>query len=406
MSIDHSSKITRQIYTGFGLIVLLIAFLGAISLIEINYLGSLTTTVYNHPLKVSNSALSARVSVVSMHRYMKDVVLAEDHESFEQAINKVETEEKQVLLNLDVIKKLILGSEGESLERKARQTFLAWEPIRAEVIQLVKNGDIKKAAQITQRRGADHEFELAQQMLNLASYAQGKADGFIQQSFQAKKNFSILTVIAVFSGTIISILIGAFTLKKVLKSHQARINIDSDLRKANKRLQELASTDSLTGVLNRRAFMKEAMNKFDLAKRYQRPLSLLMLDVDHFKKVNDTYGHQTGDHVLTQLSAVMKDSLRSTDIISRIGGEEFAIILPETSLEKTIEFTERLLNTIRNTKINVEPDTSFNITVSIGVATVPPVSSGLDAVMKKADDALYKAKSEGRDRCCGALIYK
>jgi diguanylate cyclase (GGDEF)-like protein len=192
----------------------------------------------------------------------------------------------------------------------------------------------------------------------------------------------------------------------VLKSHQARINIDSDLRKANKRLQELASTDSLTGVLNRRAFMKEAMNKFDLAKRYQRPLSLLMLDVDHFKKVNDTYGHQTGDHVLTQLSAVMKDSLRSTDIISRIGGEEFAIILPETSLEKTIEFTERLLNTIRNTKINVEPDTSFNITVSIGVATVPPVSSGLDTVMKKADDALYKAKSEGRDRCCGALIYK
>ena len=79
MSIDHSSKITRQIYTGFGLIVLLIAFLGAISLIEINYLGSLTTTVYNHPLKVSNSALRARVSVVSMHRYMKDVVLAENH---------------------------------------------------------------------------------------------------------------------------------------------------------------------------------------------------------------------------------------------------------------------------------------------------------------------------------------
>ncbi len=249
MSIDHSSKITRQIYTGFGLIVLLIAFLGAISLIEINYLGSLTTTVYNHPLKVSNSALRARVSVVSMHRYMKDVVLAEDHESFEQAINKVETEEKQVLLNLDVIKKLILGSEGESLERKARQTFLAWEPIRAEVIQLVKNGDIKKAAQITQRRGADHEFELAQQMLNLASYAQEKADGFIQQSFQAKNNFSILTVITVFLGAILSILIGFSTLKKVLKSHQARINIESTLRKSEERYRLL--TDNAKDMIYR-----------------------------------------------------------------------------------------------------------------------------------------------------------
>ena len=249
MSIDHSSKITRQIYTGFGLIVLLIAFLGAISLIEINYLGSLTTTVYNHPLKVSNSALRARVSVVSMHRYMKDVVLAEDNESFEQAINKVETEEKQVLLNLDVIEKLILGSEGESLERKARQTFLAWEPIRAEVIQLVKNGDIKKAAQITQRRGADHEFELAQQMLNLASYAQKKADGFIQQSFQAKMNFSILTVIAVFLGAIISILIGLSTLKKVLKSHQARINIERTLRKSEERYRLL--TDNAKDMIYR-----------------------------------------------------------------------------------------------------------------------------------------------------------
>ena len=249
MTIDHSSKIRRQIYTGFGLIVLLIAFLGAISLIEINYLGSLTTTVYNHPLKVSNSALRARVSVVSMHRYMKDVVLAEDHESFEQAINKVETEGKQVLLNLDVIKKLILGSEGESLERKARQTFIAWKPIRAEVIQLVKNGDIKKAAQITQRRGADHEFELAQQMLNLASYAQEKADGFIQQSFQAKNNFSILTVITVFLGAILSILIGFSTLKKVLKSHQARINIENTLRKNEERYRLL--TDNAKDMIYR-----------------------------------------------------------------------------------------------------------------------------------------------------------
>ena len=174
-----------------------------------------------------------------------------------------------------------------------------------------------------------------------------------------------------------------------------------ELSQVNEKLHALANTDSLTGLLNRRAFMNEAKNTFDLAKRHQRPLSLLMLDVDHFKRVNDTYGHQIGDLVLHQLAGVMKQSLRGTDIVGRIGGEEFAIILPETGFEQTVELTERLLRKIRNTKI--EAGISFNITVSIGVATMPPIVSELETVLKEADDDLYKAKSEGRDRCCGSL---
>ena len=174
-----------------------------------------------------------------------------------------------------------------------------------------------------------------------------------------------------------------------------------ELTQANEKLHALASTDGLTGLLNRRAFMDEAKNKFDLAKRHQRPLSLLMLDVDNFKRVNDDYGHQVGDLVLHQLAGVIKNSLRGTDIVGRIGGEEFAVVLPETSLDQTVELTERLLSTIRNIKI--EAQTTFNITASIGVATVPPTVSELESVLKEADDALYKAKAEGRDRCCGAL---
>jgi diguanylate cyclase (GGDEF)-like protein len=153
--------------------------------------------------------------------------------------------------------------------------------------------------------------------------------------------------------------------------------------------------------MNRRAFMDEANSKFDLAKRHQRPLSFLMLDVDHFKQVNDTYGHQVGDLVLIQLGQLIRKSLRGTDIVGRIGGEEFAVVLPETGIEQTVELTERLLNTVRDTKIDAE--TPFNITVSIGVATVPPLASDIESVMKEADDALYKAKSEGRNRCCGSL---
>ena len=174
-----------------------------------------------------------------------------------------------------------------------------------------------------------------------------------------------------------------------------------ELSRANQQLRELATTDGLTGLLNRRAFMDEARHMFELAQRYQRPLSFLMVDADRFKQVNDTYGHQAGDVVLVQLARVIKDCLRGTDIVGRIGGEEFAVILPETSLEQTAELTERLLDRIRQTVIDVGEGRKLQVTVSIGVATVPPVALDIEAVMKSADDQLYRAKQHGRDRSWG-----
>ena len=175
-----------------------------------------------------------------------------------------------------------------------------------------------------------------------------------------------------------------------------------ELSKANEKLTQLASTDSLTGVLNRRAFMESAQSVFDLAQRYRRPLSLLMIDVDHFKRINDTFGHQSGDLVLIRLSEMMNKCLRGTDIIGRVGGEEFAVILPETGPEQTVQLAERLLTSVRGEAVEVEQTTKVNITVSIGFATVPPLASDVDSVMQEADRALYTAKSKGRDRCCRA----
>lgn len=171
------------------------------------------------------------------------------------------------------------------------------------------------------------------------------------------------------------------------------------LSEANQKLRELASTDVLTGLMNRRAFMEEAQRKFKLAKRYQRPLSLLMIDIDHFKRVNDTFGHQAGDQVLVEFGKIIKSCLRETDVFSRIGGEEFAIILPETNLEQTAELSERLLEKVRTAQIELETGIKISLTTSIGVATIPPLSVDVDMVMSEADKALYRAKLDGRD-CC------
>lgn len=175
------------------------------------------------------------------------------------------------------------------------------------------------------------------------------------------------------------------------------------LSEANQKLRELASTDVLTGLMNRRAFMEEAQRKFKLAKRYQRPLSLLMIDIDHFKRVNDTFGHQAGDQVLVEFGKIIKSCLRETDVFSRIGGEEFAIILPETNLEQTAELSERLLEKVRTAQIELETGIKISLTTSIGVATIPPLSVDVDTVMSEADKALYRAKLDGRD-CCRVTI--
>jgi len=168
------------------------------------------------------------------------------------------------------------------------------------------------------------------------------------------------------------------------------------------KLLELATTDGLTKVLNRRAFLEEGNTLHQLALRHQRPLSFMMLDADNFKKINDTYGHHTGDKVLALLAHVARDCLRTTDKLGRIGGEEFAVLMPETDLAKGLAVCERLLQSIRETEVTTDAGESLKFTVSIGIATMETDSRGIDTLMRQADAALYRAKAEGRNRCCQA----
>lgn len=168
-----------------------------------------------------------------------------------------------------------------------------------------------------------------------------------------------------------------------------------------RRLLELATIDGLTGALNRRAFLEAAEAAFRMAHRYQRPLTVLMIDADHFKLINDTYGHHVGDLVLRHLSALCRDTLRATDSFGRLGGEEFVALLPETDLEHGREVAERLVRAIRHSLVATGDGRAVPYTVSIGLACAAPSTSNLDAVIQQADKNLYRAKSEGRDRVCG-----
>jgi diguanylate cyclase (GGDEF)-like protein len=172
------------------------------------------------------------------------------------------------------------------------------------------------------------------------------------------------------------------------------VALQKALLDTNHRLEELSLTDSMTRVANRRAFDERLEDAFEHARRYERPLSLVLIDVDYFKSINDTHGHDAGDRVLRIVADVLADSSRHSDFVARIGGEEFAVLLPETALFEAMQFGEKL-----RCNIAIAQTATGSITVSIGVANMPHSRIATRAdLFHAADQALYRAKANGRNR--------
>lgn len=164
-------------------------------------------------------------------------------------------------------------------------------------------------------------------------------------------------------------------------------------------LRRLATTDSLTGVNNRRHFMEIAAMELERARRHFHPLSALMLDIDHFKSVNDAYGHAAGDEVIKTVARICQSMLRTGDAMGRLGGEEFALILPETSLEGAHVLADRLRHAVEQTAAKSQSG-DIHFTASIGVAQLLAHDHLIEALLSRADDALYEAKRAGRNKVC------
>lgn len=174
-----------------------------------------------------------------------------------------------------------------------------------------------------------------------------------------------------------------------------------ELEQSRRALSELAATDSLTGLKNRRTFFESCGDALNAAERYQNDLSLLFIDVDHFKRINDTYGHPAGDQVLAHIARLLVDTLRGGDIVGRIGGEEFAVLLPNANPTTSTTIAERLRRTIEAEPMAIE-GAPLHTTVSIGLAHFRlDAGHTPDALLAIADRRVYAAKRAGRNRVCG-----
>jgi diguanylate cyclase (GGDEF)-like protein len=170
-----------------------------------------------------------------------------------------------------------------------------------------------------------------------------------------------------------------------------------ELQQVRDTLQVMATTDPLTGVYNRRRLMEIASQVLDVALRDRRPLAVIAVDLDHFKQVNDRLGHAAGDDVLAAFARVLREQTRREDVVGRIGGEEFAIVLPRASLQTAREVAERIRLGLHDARVVVD-GTVVPVTVSLGVAALRPGDEAPEDLLKRADRALYDAKRRGRDR--------
>lgn len=175
-------------------------------------------------------------------------------------------------------------------------------------------------------------------------------------------------------------------------------NLEKKLLSSRDKLRRLALTDELTHVANRRCFVESVEAELSRCQRLRKNVAYMILDLDYFKSVNDTYGHQAGDEVLKHVASLVKETLRDYDIFGRIGGEEFAVFLGQTEAKEALEIAERIRSIIENNPLSHQ-DVSIQLSTSIGISLAYAMNCSYVEMYNQADKALYQAKNEGRNRC-------
>ena len=243
-----------------------------------------------------------------------------------------------------------------------------------------------------------------------------------QQALQTQKQVQVLLFVILCFGIIAAVIVGSMLARKILRpiyelkegterfgagDLRHRIVMDSrdelgllanTFNHMADELEHLASRDSLTGLLNKREFDKRLKEETKRATRTHHPLALLILDLDHFKRVNDDYGHPCGDKVLRVLAALISKQVREIDYVARYGGEEFAVIMAEASEDDAMDAAERIRQTVENHAFTIREDKILKMTVSVGFAMYPDDAANENVLISCADQALYNAKGEGRNR--------
>jgi diguanylate cyclase (GGDEF)-like protein len=378
------SSITSIILVGYALILIALIGQGWHATREMEQLREITHNLYIHPFSVSNAAASMQGSLFELRNTMLQIVFVRsEHDAPEQMIQQAYLLDKIVRSSLATINENFLGDMNRvrELENKLDQ----WGMIRAEIFSAIRHGDRERAEKLVRTVGTAKFGEMVPLLDYIQIFANNKAKRFVKEA-ETQTEHIIFTMRCTI--VLLTLFLGA-----------AGVIIIKRVRHLQNILLRQATTDFLTGLPNRRHFMELAEREFARAMRYGKPFALVVADLDFFKKINDTYGHHVGDDILRKFSEICTITLRNSDVIGRTGGEEFAFLLPNTSLSEAQGIFERLKNSIETYDAEVGLAVPVRFTASFGLTILSPEDTGMIDLFRRADEALYEAKDSGRNRC-------
>lgn len=349
-------------------------------------LHEITRDLYIHPFAVSNAAASLKTSLFQMRSVaLLAVATRLQGKDWQSAADEIDRYERQAHQDLTLIKAQFLGdaSKVDQIQSQLDE----WHVIRSNILDEVRQGNFSTADQLIQAQGSPKFNEIIELTDYVLSFARMRAGQFIQEGEEESNTL-------IEEGNLLSlILLTSFILTTGVVFWRVRF--------LQNELNRQATTDFLTGIANRRHFLGLVQAEIARARRYGDRFSLAVVDLDTFKMINDTYGHLGGDRVLKSFCNVCRSSLRDTDVVGRLGGEEFGILMPSTALSEAAAVIERLRANIEASVVDHD-QTSIHFTASFGLAeaAIEAISADdlLGEVFRRADEALYQAKNTGRNR--------
>ncbi len=378
----------------FAFFILIVFSIGSrlYALNQIKYINNITTVITQHPLQVSNAALNLQIQIYQFREDIMQIVFFPDKRELARHLDNIHLHEEEAKKNLELIKHQILGDQGKALVYETEILFNERKVVREQVIQYVLNDDMHEAQKLFKFNESSYK-ELNDITTKLYQYSRNKATYFQKQADDLYANFEQKNQVILIGLVTVFVLLMYYVIHRISKYIYANEELTESLKEKSDELERIATIDKLTGVYNRHKFEDILILEMERSRRFSQPLSLILIDIDHFKIVNDTYGHDVGDEVLKYLVKIVQDTIRQIDVFARWGGEEFLILSPSTDLENVQLLAEKLRFSVEHADF---PKVS-HVTISQGVAMFEEKDTFND-VFKRVDKGLYWAKKHGRNQ--------
>lgn len=383
--------------------------------------GDVVEETFQEKDPVMNLQFQIYEGIIPIHRY---VIFGNylENEHFIRHSKEIENSFNQVLR---------LPFKIESEREALNLAYLKWQHIRALGNQILSVGNPVGSGEVIRKMQEfeKHFSQLVHQLRSFHDLANQEIHNEISFARNTQQRSRFITVVASIAAVFTALVVGLFMSKSILLpirelyqgvrefakgnvtfrlSTLCKDEIGDLMRDFNSMadtieqsqidLKKEAALDGLTGIFNRKGFIDLLYQEIERSRRYNHFLSLLMIDLDFFKEVNDTYGHPAGDSVLKAASDIIQKQLRKMDTIGRYGGDEFIVLLPETNIEQAYKLAKRIHRSVSDSTIRLDPEASIDFTISVGLSSFPHDADSSEALISLADQALYAAKKKGRNR--------